>query len=118
MLLDVLARELVPVWAFTQANLLCFLFGIFDRPAVTQGPPDHPERSDANRGGAVDKRGTILGIVSDLQKLRDLILVWITKDDGNVEIAQSQFFRFCFFFRRAVLARLAQIDDRLDTFGF
>ena len=59
----------------------------------------------------MDKRRTVLRIIGDLQKLLHLPFVWITKDDRNVEIAEAQLFRFCFFFRGAVLAGLAQVDD-------
>src|SRR5215203_3492989 len=90
MFFDVLACELIPVWAFTQANLLSFSLGVFDLPSVAQYSPDHPKRSDANGRGAMNKRRTIVGLVSDLQKLRDLFLVWITEGHRDIEIAQPQ----------------------------
>src|SRR5215470_4133168 len=115
---DVLARELEPVWTITQSDFLGFSFRVFDFPAVAQHASDHPERADADRRGAVDKRGTILRIVSDFQKLRDLFFVWIAVSDGNVEVAQAELFGFRFFFGGTVLARLSQVDDGFDTFGF
>ena len=115
---DVLAREFVPVWAFTQADLRCFLFSFFHRPAIAQHAANQPERADANRGGAVNKHRAVFRVVSDLQKLGDVVVVWLAKLDGNVEVTQAQLFCLCFFFGSAMFARLAQVKNRFDAFGF
>src|ERR1041385_1590433 len=79
--------------------LLCLFLGIFNFPSITQHTPDHPERTDTNRCGAVNKHGTIVGIVCDLQKLRDLLFVWVAESDRDVEVTQAELFCFgCFFF--------------------
>src|SRR6185369_6482989 len=108
---DVLACKLIPVWALTQPNLLRFFFRVFNLPAVTQHTPDHPERTDTNRCGAVNKYWPIIGIVCDLQKLRDLFLVWIAESDRDVEVTQTEFFCFCGFFFGSMFAGLAEVDD-------
>src|SRR5215213_1208045 len=115
---DVLACELEPVWTLAQADFHGFGFGVFDLPAVAQDSPDHPERPDANRCRAMDKRGTVLRVVSDLEKLCDLFFVWISISDGNVEVAQAELFRFRLFVRSAMLARLPQVDDCFDALSF
>src|SRR5687767_83782 len=86
MFFNVLARKLVQVRTLSQADLFCFLFGVFDLPTVAQHSPDHPEHSDANGSGAVYKRGPVFRIVSDLEKLSDLFFFWIREHDWNVEI--------------------------------
>src|ERR1044071_6143836 len=111
MCFDVLACKLIPVWTLAQPDLLRFFFRVFNFPSVTQHTSDHPERTNANRRGAVNKDGTIVRIVRDPQKLRDLLFVWIAESDRNVEIAQSELFCFCCFLFGAMFARLAQVDD-------
>src|SRR5690242_7324481 len=108
MRLDVLERELEPVRTLAQSDFLRFGLCVFDFPAVAQYAPDHPERADANRGSAMNKDRTIVRIVGDFQKLRDLLFVWIAVSDGNVEVAQAKLFRLRFFLRGAMLARLAE----------
>src|SRR5262245_4798590 len=117
MRLDVLARELDPVWTLAQANLLSFSLCVVDLPAITQHPADHPERADANRGSAMNEDRPVVGIVGELQKLRDLLFVWVAERYGDVEVAQAQLFCFRFFLRGTMLARLAQVDDRLHAFA-
>ena len=118
MSLDVLARELKPVWTFAQTDFFGFSLRVFNFPAVAQHSSDHPERADANGRSAMDKDRTIFGIVGDFQKLCDLFFVWISVSDGDVEVAQPELFCFCFFLGSAVLARLAQVDDRLHAVCF
>jgi hypothetical protein len=117
-LLNILARELVQVRTLTQANLLGFCLGVFDFPAVAQNSPDHPKRPDTNGSSAMNKRGTVFRIVSDLQKLCDLFVFRIAESHWDVEIAQAQLFRFCFFFGCSMFTRLAQIDYCFNAFRF
>src|ERR1051326_7391348 len=118
MRLDVLARKLVQVRTLAQSDLLGFCLRVFDFTAIAQHAPDHPERADTDRAGTVNERGTVLGVVSDLQKLVNLFVFRIAKRDGDVEVAETQLFRLRFFFSRAMLARLTQVDDRFHAFGF
>src|ERR1700752_3671682 len=115
---DVLACELQPVWAFAESYFHRFRFCVFDLPTIAQNTSDHPEGADANGSSAVNEGGTIFRVVRDLQKLRDLFFVWIAVSDGDVEITQAEFFCFCFFFRRAMFARLSQIDDWFHAVSF
>src|SRR5215510_13919352 len=115
MRLDVLARELDPVWTLAQSDFHRFGFCVFDFPAIAQHAPDHPECADTNRGRAMDERRTIFRIVSDLQKLRDLFFVRIAVRDGDVEIFQAELFGFRLFFGGAMLAWLSQVDDGSDA---
>src|ERR1043165_4465248 len=116
MRLYVLLRELEPVGALAQADLFGFGLCVFDLPAVAQHTPDHPERADANRGSAMNKDRAVIRIVGYFQKLRDLLFIGIAVRDRDVEVAQAQLFRFRFFLRGAMLARLAQVEDRLHAF--
>src|SRR5215207_4138529 len=118
MCLNVLAGELEPVWTLAEPDFHGFSFRVFDLPAVSQDSPDHPEGADANRRRAVNKRGTVFRIVSDLEKLGDLFFVGITVSDGDVEVAQAELFRFRLFVRSAMFAGLPQVDDCLDALGF
>ncbi len=118
MSLDVLACKLKPVWTLAQANLFGFGLCVFNFPAVAQHSSDHPECADANSGSAMNKDGTVVGIVGDFQKLCDLFFVWVSVSDGDVEVAQPKLFCFCFFVGGSVFARLAQVEDRLDAVGF
>src|SRR5205085_12215175 len=98
MLLNVPACELVQVRSITQANLLGLLLSIFDGPAVAQDSSNHPERSHANGGGAVNKRRPVLRVVSDPEELCGLLLFRIRNRDGYVEVAQAQLTGFRLFF--------------------
>src|SRR5205085_11136217 len=118
MLLNVPACELVQVRSITQANLLGFLLSVFDGPTIAQDSSNHPERSHANGGGAVNKRRPVLRVVSDPEELCGLFFFGIRKRDGNVEVAQAQLFGFRLFFGRAIFAWLAEVNDCLDAFGF
>src|SRR5215213_1290259 len=118
MLFDVLARELVQVWTVAQADLLRFLLGILDLPAVTQNSPDHPKSADANTRGTMNKSRAVLRVVRDLEKLRDLFIFWIAESDRDIEVAQAQLFCFRLFFGSAMFARLAQVDDCFDAVSF
>src|SRR6185503_1414371 len=115
---DVLACKLIPVRTFTQPDLLRFFFGVFDFPSVTQHTSDHPERTNTNCSSAMNKDRAIFRIVCDLQELRDLLFVRITKSDRNVEVTQAELFRLCLFFGGAMFAWLAQVDDRLNAVSF
>jgi len=103
--LDVLASEFVQMRAFPQPDLLRLFFGRLHFPTVSQYPADHPKRSNADGRGAVNESGPVLRVISDLQELCSLFLFRLAKDDWNIEVAQTQFFRLRFFFGGAVLAR-------------
>src|SRR5258705_11751649 len=111
MLLNISPRKFVQVGALTQPDLLRFFRRRINGPPVTQHAANHPECPDADAGGAVDKCGAILRIVRYPQKLRDLFVFWITKGNGNIKIAQAQFFCLCFFFSRTMLATLPKVDN-------
>src|SRR5436305_13292279 len=118
MFLDVLACELVEVWGIVQANLLGLFLSVFDGPTVAQDSSNHPERSHANGRGAVNKRRTVLRIVSDPEKLCRLFFFWIGERDRNVEVTQAQLFGLCLFFGGAMFAWLAEVDNSPHAFGF
>src|SRR5919107_4756588 len=110
--LNVLARELEPMRALAQADLFGFSLCVFNLPAVAEHASDHPERADANGRRAMNKDGAVVRVVGNFQKLCNLFFVWVSVSDGDVEVAQSELFCFCFFLGGAMLARLAQVEDR------
>src|SRR6476660_4317785 len=104
---DVLACKLIPVWTLAQSDLLRFFLCIVNFPAITQHASDHPERTDTNSCGAMNKDRTIIRIVCDLQELRDLLFIRIAESDRDIEVPQSELFCFCFLFGGAMFAGLA-----------
>src|SRR5688500_1814170 len=98
------------------SDLVRLSFRVFKLPTVTQDASNQPESSDANRRSAMYERRPVRRIVGDLQKLRHLFFFWIAVDDRNVEVAQAEFFRLCFFLLGAVFGGLAQINDRFHAF--
>src|SRR5258705_7242806 len=111
MRLNISTRKFVQMRALAQPDLLGFFLRSIQSPSISQHTPNHPECPDADAGGAVDKCGAILRIVRYPQKLRDLFVFWITKGNGNIKIAQAQFFCLCFFFSRTMLATLPKVDN-------
>src|SRR5688500_584186 len=103
---------------FPQPDLPGFFFGLLNTPTVPQYPADHPKSAHPDRCSAVYKGGPVLRIVCDLQKLCSLFVLRLAKDDRNIEVEQTQFFRLRFFFGGAVLARWPKIDDCFNAVRF
>src|ERR1700682_36823 len=103
---------------FPEADLfrlfLCFIYA----PAVSQHATDHPERSHADGAGTMDEGWAVLGIVGDLQEFSDLLIFRIGEHNGNVVVAQPQFFGHRLFFSGTVFARRPQVNDGFDALGF
>ena len=117
-LFNVVFRKADQVWGIDQAYLLRLFFRLLDRPPVAQHPPDHPEGSDSNRCRAMNERGAVFGIISDLEKLVYLFVFRLAVDDRDIEITQTQLLRFRLFFGGAVLAGLSKIDDYFHSIIF
>src|SRR4029450_1408976 len=77
-----------------------------------------PKSPDANCSSAMNKRRTVLRVVSDLQKLGHLFFLRIGVRHWNIEVAQAEFLCFCFFLSSSMLTRLTQVDDRFHAVGF
>src|SRR4030095_8907563 len=112
-LFNISAREFIQVRTLAQSNLLCFFLSILNFKSVAQHTTNHPESADAFGCRAVNKRRTVVHVVSDSQKLIHLLIFRISEDDWYVEIAQTEFFGLRFFFVSPVLSWLSQVDDWL-----
>src|SRR5437868_15124607 len=97
MLLNVPACELVQVRSIRQANLLGFLLSVFDGPTIAQASSNHPERSLAHGGGAVNKRRAALRVVSVPEELCGVFVAGIRMRAGDVAVALPELVGFRLF---------------------
>src|SRR5262245_14678350 len=95
-----------------EADLLRLVFGFFKCPAITQNPADHPESPDADCRSAMDKRRAIRRVIRDLEKLVDLLVLRAPEDDRDIEILQTEFFRFSLLLFSPMFTGLPQINNR------
>jgi hypothetical protein len=93
MSLNVATGKLNQVRSLFQADLLRLFLSRVYFPAIAQHAANHPECADTYGAGAVNKRGTVCGIVGDLQELSCLFIFRLAEDERNVEVTQPTLWR-------------------------
>src|SRR5262249_22802658 len=115
---DVRFREFDKMGRISEADFMRLCFGGFERPAIAEHTPDHPERAYADRRGAVNQHRTIRWVVGDLQELGRLLFLWIAIYGRDIEVFKAELFGLRFLFRGAMLAGGAKVEDRFHAFRF
>src|SRR5215813_13254402 len=91
MLLDVSSRKTIQMGRVNQPDFFRLFFRPLDRPPVPQHTPDHPERADADGGGAMNERGAVFGVVGDLEKFVDLLFLRFREHYGDIKVSKAYF---------------------------
>src|SRR5260370_18320111 len=86
MFFDVCASELNQVGSVVQPDLLGIRLSRFDRPAVSEYAPDHPEGAYSDRRGAMNENRPVRRIVSDFEELGSLSVFGVVVANRAIEV--------------------------------